>query len=173
MAGKGTGSARRKLAARPKQAARPTKPVPRHCVLCGTALRAIREHGVPRRACPRCGFIAYRNPVPACGVIVMRGGRVLLAKQDRSALGGHGREEQVEEELEELGQRTVHDELVRGLAQRIEDPVLPGQGLHDLGAAGDARGEVSGRELADAQPVCLGGRRRGEAGPIFGQRARE
>src|SRR6185436_17981650 len=81
MAGKRTGSARRKPAARPKQAARPTKPVPRHCVLCGTALRAIREHGVPRRACPRCGFIAYRNPVPACGVIVMRGGRVLLAKR--------------------------------------------------------------------------------------------
>jgi ADP-ribose pyrophosphatase YjhB (NUDIX family) len=31
--------------------------------------------------CPRCGFIAYRNPVPACGVIVERGGRVLLAKR--------------------------------------------------------------------------------------------
>jgi len=32
-------------------------------------------------ACPRCGFIAYRNPVPACGVIVMRSGEVLLAKR--------------------------------------------------------------------------------------------
>jgi 8-oxo-dGTP diphosphatase len=32
-------------------------------------------------ACPRCGFIAYRNPVPACGVIVMRNGHVLLAKR--------------------------------------------------------------------------------------------
>ena len=32
-------------------------------------------------ACPRCGFIAYRNPVPACGVIVMRNGEVLLAKR--------------------------------------------------------------------------------------------
>jgi 8-oxo-dGTP diphosphatase len=74
-------AARPKMAVRPKQAARPTKPVPRHCVLCGTALRAIREHGVPRRACPRCGFIAYRNPVPACGVIVMRAGRVLLARR--------------------------------------------------------------------------------------------
>ena len=31
--------------------------------------------------CPRCGFIAYRNPVPACGVIVERGGRVLLARR--------------------------------------------------------------------------------------------
>jgi len=31
--------------------------------------------------CPRCGFIAYRNPVPACGVIVERDGGVLLAKR--------------------------------------------------------------------------------------------
>lgn len=59
----------------------PTKPVPRHCVLCGTRLRPIREHGVRRMACPRCGFIAYRNPVPACGVIVLRGDEVLLAKR--------------------------------------------------------------------------------------------
>ena len=64
-----------------RQSVPPTRPVPRYCVLCGTALRGIREHGVPRRACPRCGFIAYRNPVPACGVIVMRGGKVLLAKR--------------------------------------------------------------------------------------------
>ena len=36
---------------------------------------------MPRVACPRCGFIAYRNPVPACGVIVERNGAVLLAKR--------------------------------------------------------------------------------------------
>jgi 8-oxo-dGTP diphosphatase len=64
-----------------KGAVRATRPVPRHCVLCGTALRPIREHGVARMACPRCGFIAYRNPVPACGVIVERGDRVLLARR--------------------------------------------------------------------------------------------
>jgi 8-oxo-dGTP diphosphatase len=50
-------------------------------MVCGAALRPIREHGVARKACPRCGFIAYRNPVPACGVIVMRNGRVLLARR--------------------------------------------------------------------------------------------
>lgn len=60
---------------------RPSRPKPRFCIVCGTALRPIREHGVRRMACPRCGFIAYRNPVPACGVIVMRDGRVLLAKR--------------------------------------------------------------------------------------------
>ncbi len=59
----------------------PSRPKPRYCVLCGTALKAIREHGVPRMGCPRCGFVAYRNPVPACGVIVERRGGVLLAKR--------------------------------------------------------------------------------------------
>jgi ADP-ribose pyrophosphatase YjhB (NUDIX family) len=44
-------------------------------------MRAVREHGVPRRGCPRCGFIAYRNPVPACGVVVERDGAVLLARR--------------------------------------------------------------------------------------------
>ncbi len=58
-----------------------SRPKPRYCVLCGTALRSIREHGVARKGCPECGFIAYRNPVPACGVIVARGDRVLLAKR--------------------------------------------------------------------------------------------
>jgi 8-oxo-dGTP diphosphatase len=71
------------MGAKPKAAGavRATRPVPRHCVLCGSRLRRIREHGVGRMACPRCGFIAYRNPVPACGVLVERAGRVLLAKR--------------------------------------------------------------------------------------------
>lgn len=60
---------------------RPSRPKPRYCIVCGTKLRPIREHGVARMACPRCGFIAYRNPVPACGVVVMRNGKVLLAKR--------------------------------------------------------------------------------------------
>ena len=97
-------------------------------------------------------------------------GSALLPQQDRAALGGNGGEEQVEQELEELGQGTMHDELVRGFAQRVEDPVLSRQGLHDLGAAVDARGEVAGRILADAQGVRLG-RARGD-GSVVGQRAR-
>jgi 8-oxo-dGTP diphosphatase len=60
---------------------RNSRPKPRYCMVCGTELRAIREHGIPRRACPRCGFIAYRNPVPACGIVVERRGEVLLAKR--------------------------------------------------------------------------------------------
>jgi len=41
----------------------------------------MREHGVMRPTCPRCGFIAYRNPAPACGVLLTRNGQVLLARR--------------------------------------------------------------------------------------------
>uniref|UniRef100_A0A832ML02 NUDIX domain-containing protein n=1 Tax=Eiseniibacteriota bacterium TaxID=2212470 RepID=A0A832ML02_UNCEI len=53
----------------------------RFCPRCGTALRPIVEHGVRRRACPACGWIWYRNPVPAAGAILVRGGEVLLVKR--------------------------------------------------------------------------------------------
>jgi ADP-ribose pyrophosphatase YjhB (NUDIX family) len=34
-----------------------------------------------RPTCPSCGFIWYRNPVPAAGVILVREGAVLLVKR--------------------------------------------------------------------------------------------
>jgi len=59
----------------------PTRPEARFCMVCGGRMRRITEHGVRRSACVRCGFIAYRNPVPACGVLVRRGGTILLARR--------------------------------------------------------------------------------------------
>ncbi|HSQ61536.1 MAG TPA: NUDIX domain-containing protein [Acidobacteriota bacterium] len=58
-----------------------TRPEARFCPLCGTRTRGIVEHGVERRGCPKCGFIAYRNPVPACGVVIERNGSILLARR--------------------------------------------------------------------------------------------
>ncbi|MEK7315709.1 MAG: NUDIX domain-containing protein [Candidatus Eisenbacteria bacterium] len=58
-----------------------TRPEARHCPLCGARTRSITEHGVKRRGCPECGFIAYRNPVPACGVVIEKNGSVLLARR--------------------------------------------------------------------------------------------
>jgi mutator protein MutT len=53
----------------------------RFCPQCGTRLALRAEHGVRRPTCPACGFIHYRNPVPAAGVILHRDGEVLLVKR--------------------------------------------------------------------------------------------
>ena len=39
------------------------------------------EHGRPRATCPACGFIHYRNPVPAAGVILPGREGVLLVRR--------------------------------------------------------------------------------------------
>ena len=39
------------------------------------------EHGRPRATCPACGFIHYRNPVPAAGVILPGRDGVLMVKR--------------------------------------------------------------------------------------------
>jgi 8-oxo-dGTP diphosphatase len=62
-------------------AVRSTRPEARFCMVCGGRMRKITEHGVRRSGCARCGFIAYRNPVPACGVLVRRQGKILLARR--------------------------------------------------------------------------------------------
>jgi ADP-ribose pyrophosphatase YjhB (NUDIX family) len=53
----------------------------RHCPRCTAELVALDDHGLARPSCPRCGFIHYRNPVPAAGVIIVEDGAVLLVKR--------------------------------------------------------------------------------------------
>ena len=55
--------------------------VTRFCVRCGTRLVRRDDHGSLRPTCPACGFVHYRNPVPAAGVILARGGDVLLVRR--------------------------------------------------------------------------------------------
>jgi 8-oxo-dGTP diphosphatase len=97
---------------------RPTRPEARFCMVCGGRMRKILEHGVRRSACSKCGFIAYRNPVPACGVLIERRGTILLARRGheprRNAwgipagfmeYGEHPEKTAVREALEETGLR--------------------------------------------------------------------
>ena len=53
----------------------------RYCPRCGTPLVMREDHGTARPTCPACGFVHYRNPVPAAGVILERGREVLLVKR--------------------------------------------------------------------------------------------
>jgi 8-oxo-dGTP diphosphatase len=53
----------------------------RFCVRCGTRLVTEDDHGTPRPTCPACGYIHYRNPVPAAGVLLEWRGGILLVKR--------------------------------------------------------------------------------------------
>lgn len=53
--------------------------LPRFCSRCGTAL--AREAGVEHFACPSCGFLHYRNPLPAVTVAAVKDGCILLVER--------------------------------------------------------------------------------------------
>ena len=53
----------------------------RFCLRCGARLVSCDDHGRARPTCPACGFVYYRNPAPAAGVL-LRGPRgVLLVRR--------------------------------------------------------------------------------------------
>lgn len=58
-----------------------TRSLYHYCPLCATALEPRDENGALRPTCPRCGWIHYRNPVPAAGVVIAENGAVLLVKR--------------------------------------------------------------------------------------------
>lgn len=51
------------------------------CPKCGQRLSHRLLDGHRRQICPFCSFIYYRNPTPAVGVLIVRGGRLLLVKR--------------------------------------------------------------------------------------------
>jgi 8-oxo-dGTP diphosphatase len=59
----------------------PTRMPFRYCPRCATPLEKLDDHGKRRPVCPLCGWVHYRNPVPAAGVILEREGRVLMVKR--------------------------------------------------------------------------------------------
>ena len=52
-----------------------------YCPVCGNELVKKEVDHRTRKVCPSCGFVHYRNPVPASGVILVEDGRVLLVKR--------------------------------------------------------------------------------------------
>jgi ADP-ribose pyrophosphatase YjhB (NUDIX family) len=53
----------------------------RHCLACGSRLRAGRQDGFARWRCPRCGWVFYNNPVPATVAIVVGRRGILLCRR--------------------------------------------------------------------------------------------
>jgi ADP-ribose pyrophosphatase YjhB (NUDIX family) len=54
---------------------------PSFCPRCATPMASADDHGTLRPTCPQCGYVWYRNPVPAAGVVLVEHGRVLLVKR--------------------------------------------------------------------------------------------
>jgi 8-oxo-dGTP diphosphatase len=59
------------------------------CPYCQTELSSKESGGRERPTCPACGFIHFRNPLPAVCVVILDGNRVLLGK--RTAPPGAGK----------------------------------------------------------------------------------
>jgi 8-oxo-dGTP diphosphatase len=53
----------------------------RFCPRCGGPLNPRQMDGRKRLVCSRCGFVFYRNPVPAVAVIIPGGGRIVLVRR--------------------------------------------------------------------------------------------
>ncbi len=52
-----------------------------YCPLCAAPLERAREGEHPRMVCRACGYVHYRNPSPAAGVLIVENGAVLLVKR--------------------------------------------------------------------------------------------
>jgi mutator protein MutT len=59
----------------------PRRTVARFCPYCATPLALADDHGTERPTCSGCGFIAYRNPAPAVGVILEKNNRIVLVRR--------------------------------------------------------------------------------------------
>lgn len=58
---------------------------PRYCATCGAPIARRVTEGVARHACPKCGTVHYRNPLPVAASVVLSDAReVLLVKRRRA-----------------------------------------------------------------------------------------
>src|SRR5687767_9958550 len=64
-----------------------TRPA-RYCLRCGSRMIPREDHGRRRPTCPDCGFIFYRNPAPAAGVLLPGPEGVLLVRRKYEPAAG-------------------------------------------------------------------------------------
>lgn len=112
-----------------------------YCPACGTPLVSQVVDHRPRRVCPACGRIHWRNAKPCAGALVVRNGKVLLVRRAVEPFLGHwdipGGFCEVDEHPTETAIREVREET--GL--EIELTGLLGLWLDDYAPADSTDGE--------------------------------
>lgn len=56
-----------------------------YCPICGEGLVQEIIDRYPRKACPHCGFVHFRNPLPTVSLLIVEGDQVLLGKRAERA----------------------------------------------------------------------------------------
>ena len=145
-----------------------------YCPLCATPLERWREGDRVRMKCPACGFIHYRNPAPAAGVLVIEGERVLLVKRRFDPFRGlwvipsgfieydeDVRSTVIREALEETG-LTVEIDALQAVESCFDDPrgnaLIVLYRAHVTGGvprAGDDAEEVRFFPLGELPPIAF------------------
>jgi ADP-ribose pyrophosphatase YjhB (NUDIX family)/N-acetylglutamate synthase-like GNAT family acetyltransferase len=96
--------------------------MPTYCPRCGSLLRRRFAEGRDRDVCPACGFVFYRNPVPAVGVVVALEDGVVLVRRRYEPRAGHwalpAGYMELGESAEEAAIRECHEET--GLLVQID-----------------------------------------------------
>lgn len=94
----------------------------KYCAQCGTPLTTKWESGRERPACPACGYIVYRNPVPVALVLVRQDDQLLLLLRKHPPLANYWAPPagyiEFDESLEEGAAREVKEET--GLDVQID-----------------------------------------------------
>jgi ADP-ribose pyrophosphatase YjhB (NUDIX family) len=124
----------------------------RYCPFCGTELALKEVGGRLRPACPHCGFVQFRNPLPGVVVLIEEEGSVLLGKRR----GGFGAgawglpqgyvefdEDFLTAAIREVKEETGLDVEIRSILNVVSNLLSPG--LHTLAIV--LRAGVVGGEL--------------------------
>ena len=95
---------------------------PVYCPRCGTLMERRVLDDREREICPACGFIFYRNPVPAVGVVVALEGEIVLVRRRYEPRAGcwglPAGFMELNESAEDAAIRECHEET--GLLVRID-----------------------------------------------------